>query len=133
MVDHLESTILSTVNKEIIRNSILINGINFIAEIVEVSNADALKKLVALLKENLKDFVVVLCANIEGKANVVIAVDESLVATKKLDAAKMIKERVAPLIKGGGGGQKTLASAGGPDVSKFKQVIEKVKLLIKNE
>jgi alanyl-tRNA synthetase len=132
-VDHLESQILSTVNKEITRNSILINSIHFIGEIVDVSNADALKKLVALLKENLKDFVIVLCADIEGKANVVVAIDENLAATKKLDAAKIIKEQVAPLIKGGGGGQKTLASAGGQDVSKLKEVIEKVKLLIKNE
>jgi alanyl-tRNA synthetase len=111
----------------------LINSIHFIGEIVDVSNADALKKLVALLKENLKDFVIVLCADIEGKANVVVAIDENLAATKKLDAGKIIKEQVAPLIKGGGGGQKTLASAGGQDVSKLKEVIEKVKLLIKNE
>jgi alanyl-tRNA synthetase len=129
-VDQLESQILSTVSKEIIKNSIFINGINFIGEIVPVSNADALKKLVSLLKENLQDFVIVLCASIEGKASVVVAIDESLVATKKLDAAKMIKEQVAPLIKGGGGGQKMLASAGGQDVSKFNEVIERVKSLV---
>jgi len=129
-VDQLESRILSTVSKEIIKNSIFINGINFIGEIVPVSNADALKKLVSLLKENLQDFVIVLCSNIESKASVVVAIDESLVATKKLDAAKMIKEQVAPLIKGGGGGQKTLASAGGQDVSKFNEVIERVKSLV---
>jgi alanyl-tRNA synthetase len=129
-LDQLESQILSTVNKEISTNSILINGINFIGEIVSVSNADALKKLVSLLKENLKDFVIVLCADIEGKANVVVAIDENLVSTKKLDATKIIKEQVAPLIKGGGGGQKTLASAGGQDVSKLKEVIEKVKSLL---
>jgi alanyl-tRNA synthetase len=129
-VDQLESRILSTVSKEIIKNSIFINGINFIGEIVPVSNADALKKLVSLLKENLQDFVIVLCSNIESKASVVVAIDESLVATKKLDAAKMIKEQVAPLIKGGGGGQKMLASAGGQDVSKFNEVIERVKSLV---
>ena len=71
-----------------------------------------------------------LCANVEGKANVVVAVDENLVSTKKMDATKIIKEQIAPLIKGGGGGQKTFASAGGQDVSKFEEVIEKVKSLI---
>src|SRR6185312_14581918 len=126
-IDQLESQILSAVSKEISANSILINGINFIGEIVSISNADALKKLFSLLKENLQDFVIVLCANVEGKANVVVAIDENLVSTKKLDATKIIKEQVAPLIKGGGGGQKTLASAGGQDVSKLKEVIERVK------
>ena len=129
-VDHLESQILATVNKQIIANSILINDLNFIGEIVPVSNADALKKLVSLLKENVKDYLIVLCADIEGKANVVVAIDENLVSAKNLDASKIIKEQVAPLIKGGGGGQKTLATAGGQDVSKLKEVIAKVKYSI---
>jgi alanyl-tRNA synthetase len=34
------------------------------------------------------------------------------------------------LIKGGGGGQKTLATAGGQDTSNLHQVIEKVKSLL---
>jgi alanyl-tRNA synthetase len=34
------------------------------------------------------------------------------------------------MIKGGGGGQKTLATAGGQDVSKFAGLIDKVKGLI---
>ncbi|HSV10536.1 MAG TPA: alanine--tRNA ligase [Hanamia sp.] len=142
-VEHLESQILTTVKEQIIAKAILINDVNFIGEIVNISSADALKKLALLLKEKLKDpqfvssqaesgngFVIVLCADIEGKANVVVAVDESLVSSKNLDAIKIIKEIVAPLIKGGGGGQKTLASAGGQDVSKLNEVIEKVKALL---
>ncbi|MGN6195302.1 MAG: alanine--tRNA ligase [Ginsengibacter sp.] len=131
-VDQLESQILSTVSKEIIANSILINGINFIGEVVSVSNAEALKKLVLMTRENLKDFVIVLCANVEDKASVVVAIGENLVSTKKLDAIKIIKEQIAPLIKGGGGGQKTLASAGGQDLLKFQEVIERVKSLLLN-
>jgi alanyl-tRNA synthetase len=129
-VDHLESQILHTVNEQISKKVILLNGANFIGEIVNLSSADSLKKLVSLLKEKLKDFVIVLGADIEGKANVVVAIDENLVAFKNLDATKIIKEIVAPLIKGGGGGQKSLASAGGQDVSKLNAVIEKVKLLL---
>jgi alanyl-tRNA synthetase len=129
-VDHLETQILSTLNEQISQNLILINGVNFIGEIVSVPNADALKKLASLLKENLKDYLIVLCANVDGKANVVVAIDENLISTKKLGAIKIIKEQIAPLIKGGGGGQKTFASAGGQDASKFVEVIEKVKSLL---
>ncbi len=128
--DHLESQVLQTVNKQISKNSISINGINFLSEVVEVWNADSLKKLILLLKDQLTDFVIVLCAEIEGKAHVVVAIDENLVAIKKLDAAKVIRENVAPLIKGGGGGQKTLASAGGQEVSKFDEVIDAIKSLL---
>jgi alanyl-tRNA synthetase len=42
----------------------------------------------------------------------------------------MIKVHVAPLIKGGGGGQKTLATAGGQDVSRLPDVISKIRGLL---
>ena len=38
--------------------------------------------------------------------------------------------KVSPLIKGGGGGQKTLASAGGQDASRLEEVIQRVKDLL---
>jgi alanyl-tRNA synthetase len=56
--------------------------------------------------------------------------DEKIAASKNLEAPKIIKEHIAPLIKGGGGGQKTLATAGGQDVSNLSEVIEKVKGLL---
>ena len=71
-----------------------------------------------------------LAANVEGKASVAILVDDTIAASKNLEAQKIIKEHVAPLIKGGGGGQKTLATAGGQDASNLQQVIEKVKSLL---
>jgi alanyl-tRNA synthetase len=40
------------------------------------------------------------------------------------------KEHIAPLIKGGDGGQKTLATAGGQNAGNLKEVIEKVKSLL---
>ena len=73
----------------------------------------------------------VLVANIEGKAAVAVLVDDTLQASKGLDAQKIIKDQIAPLIKGGGGGQKGLATAGGQDPSNLTQVIETVKSLLK--
>jgi len=52
------------------------------------------------------------------------------VAAKNLDAGKIIKEHVASIIKGAGGGQKTLATAGGQDASNLQKVIDTVKGLI---
>ena len=129
-VDYLQTQILSALNEQLSKKTILINGVNFIGEVVSVPNADALKKLAVLLKESMKDAVIVLVANIEGKASVVVALDDHLVSSKKLDAIKIIKETIAPIIKGGGGGQKTLAAAGGQDVSALEEVIEKVKRLL---
>ncbi len=107
-----------------------IHGVNFLGKIVHVSNADALKKLCFDLKNELENYFVVLASNIDGKAQVVILIDEKLADEKNLDAPKIIKEQVAPLIKGGGGGQKTLATAGGQDAANLDRVIEKIKSLI---
>ena len=107
-----------------------IGGISFIGEIVEVSNADGLRKLSLMLKDEVQNLVMVLAANIEGKAAVSILLDETFAASKNLEAPKIIKEHIASLIKGGGGGQKTLATAGGQDASNLLAVIEKVKGLL---
>ncbi|MBZ0099963.1 MAG: hypothetical protein K8F30_12810, partial [Taibaiella sp.] len=79
---------------------------------------------------HVNDHVVVLCSNIGGKPFVAIGIDDKVVAAKGLDANNIIKQQVAPLIKGGGGGQKTLATAGGQDASQLQAVIDAVKKLL---
>ena len=102
----------------------------FVGGIVEVNSADALKKLCFDLQKEVSCSAIVLVANIEGKAAVAVAIDQTIIDIKEIDAIKIIKEHIAPLIKGGGGGQKTLATAGGQDTSKLDLVIDKVKSLL---
>jgi alanyl-tRNA synthetase len=104
--------------------------VTFIGEIIEVNNPDALKKLCLDLKHKLNDHVVVLCTNIGGKPFVAVGISDTVAAAKNLDAGKIIKELVAPLLKGGGGGQKTLATAAGTDISKLDEIIRRVKGLL---
>ena len=129
-IESLEAKQLAVVAKELAQTVQTINGVSFVGSHVEVSNGDALKKLCIDLKTSLTDFVVVLTANVEGKAFVAVSIDETINASKGLDAQKIIKEVVAPLIKGGGGGQKLLATAGGQDASNLADVIAKVKALL---
>ena len=129
-VEHFENRLLVNIRNELLQKDEIINGITFIGDLVEVPNADALKKLCFDLKNNLNDYVAVLCANIGGKPFVAIGISDTVVTAKGFDAGKIIKETVAPLIKGGGGGQKNLATAGGQDASNLEQVIEKVKRLL---
>jgi alanyl-tRNA synthetase len=129
-LESVEGRLLVGIRNELLRKDQIINGITFVGDIVEVSNADALKKLCYDLKNNLNDYVAVLCANIGGKPAVAVGIADTVVAAKGLDAGKIIKEHVAPIIKGGGGGQKNLATAGGQDAANLQQVIEKVKSIL---
>jgi alanyl-tRNA synthetase len=129
-IEGLEARQLVGIRNELLQKDEIINNVSFIGDIIEIPNADALKKLCFDIKHHVHDHLAVLCANIDGKAYVAISISDTVVAAKGLDAGKIIKEHIAGLIKGGGGGQKNLATAGGQDVSNLKQVIEKVKGLL---
>ncbi len=129
-IESLEAKQLIAIKNELLQKVETINGISFIGAIVEVSSADSLKKLCFELKNDLTNYVVVLAAAIEGKAQIAILLDEAVSSANNLEAPKIIKEHIAGLIKGGGGGQKTLATAGGQDASNLPLVIEKVKTLL---
>ncbi|MET0243538.1 MAG: alanine--tRNA ligase [Flavitalea sp.] len=129
-LEHQENRLLVGIRNELLQKDQIINGVTFVGEIVNVTNADALRKLVTDLKNNLHDHLVILGANIGGKPFIAIGISDTVVAAKNLDAGRIIKEHVAPLIKGGGGGQKNLATAGGQDAGALDEVINKVKGLI---
>ncbi|HEX8462370.1 MAG TPA: alanine--tRNA ligase-related protein, partial [Segetibacter sp.] len=129
-IESLEAKQLVIIKAELLKKVEQINGVNFIGQLVEVSNADGLKKLAVDLKAEVPNLVTVLAAKADGKAHVVVMLDEAIAAAKNLEAPKIIKEHIAPLIKGGGGGQKTLATAGGQEAGNLLLVIEKVKNLL---
>jgi alanyl-tRNA synthetase len=120
------------IRNELLQKDEIINGVTFIGDIINVSNADALRKLCNDLRNNLHDYVAVLCSNIGGKPSVAIGIADTVVQARQLDAGKMIKEIVAPLIKGGGGGQKNLATAGGQDISRLQEVIAEIRATLQN-
>lgn len=107
-----------------------INGISFLGIQLELNSSDSLKKLASQLITVHAKAVVILTTVLEGKANVALAISESLVNEKNWQAPQIIKDKIAPLIKGGGGGQKTLASAGGQDASQLEKVITTIKELL---
>jgi alanyl-tRNA synthetase len=129
-VTSLEAASYTQLSQSLAKKAQLVNHIYFVGEQVEAASAEALKKICFDIKQYLQNYVVVLTANISGKANVAILIDEKIAGEKNLDAGKIIKQQIAPLIKGGGGGQKTLATAGGQDTSNLEKVIESVKAML---
>jgi alanyl-tRNA synthetase len=106
-----------------------INGINFIAQRVELPNADAVKNLAYQIKDIVSDLFLVLAADIDGKPNLTVMLSENLVKEKGLNAGNIIRE-LAKEIQGGGGGQPFFATAGGKDVSGIDKALEKAKSFI---
>jgi alanyl-tRNA synthetase len=129
-IESYEALALVGIKKELASKVTLIGDTHFIGAVVTVGNPDGLKKLCTELQGDYTNLLVVLAANIEGKASVAVLVDDTLQTSRGMEAQKIIKDQIAPLIKGGGGGQKGLATAGGQDPSNLTQVIESVKNLL---
>jgi alanyl-tRNA synthetase len=113
--------------KELVAGAEQIKGINFIGEVVSLSSSDLLKKTCNELRNSFANTIVVLGANIEGKASIALGLSDKLSVDMELDAVAMIKTHVAPIIKGGGGGQKILATAGGQLPDGLKDAIQAIK------
>ncbi|HEY0434155.1 MAG TPA: alanine--tRNA ligase, partial [Chitinophagaceae bacterium] len=129
-IEKLEALSLQQTVQDLVGRSTSVNGISFIGEKVENAGTDALKKLCFDLKTRLERFAVVLVSSHDGKAYAAVLLDETVANERNLDAAKIIRELIAPLIRGGGGGQRTLATAGGQDSSSLDKVIDTVKSLL---
>ena len=107
----------------------LVNGLNVLIKQIEVSEPDALKQLCYGLRANQENCFIVLASSIGGKPNLAVMLSDHVVATKGLDAVKIIKA-ISPSIKGGGGGQPFFATAGGKEPNGIPQALELAKAFL---
>jgi alanyl-tRNA synthetase len=126
-MESLEAAQLSQIKKELRGLAISYKGASFIGSVLDSVSPEGIRKLAMDLRQEIPNLLLVLATVQEGKAFVAVALGEALLSSKNLDASKIIKEQVAPLISGGGGGQKSLATAGGQDSSRLPDVLEQVK------
>ena len=94
---------------------------------MDVNQAKLLAQKLRAMDNNV---VVALTIVVQDKVNLIIAASDELVSQKQFNAADAIK-KVASLIKGGGGGQSTLATAGGKDVTQLTAVFEAIADMLK--
>ncbi|MEY4114578.1 MAG: hypothetical protein RLZ76_1271 [Bacteroidota bacterium] len=122
-----EARLLGYVSNELFHQFESVNKIQFLGAAVDVSSVDALKKLCNELRSTHDNAFVAIGAVIEGKPAVALGIADALQQSSGFDANAMIKNEVAKYIKGGGGGQKTLAVAGGQDPAALMSAIDAVK------
>jgi alanyl-tRNA synthetase len=114
------------IKESLIEKALDVNGVKFIAEQVKLPSADALKKLAFELKNEVQQVLAVIAADVDGKPQIAVVIDEELVAAKGLHAGNAVRE-LAKSIQGGGGGQAFFATAGGKNLAGLPDVIENAK------
>ncbi|WP_299699535.1 alanine--tRNA ligase [uncultured Pontibacter sp.] len=130
-LEQFELKQLTTLKESLVQKAQSIDGVNFVAEKVDVSTADYLKKLAFDMRQAVDNLVLVLAAEIDGKPQIAVMLSDNLVSDRKLNASQMVRE-LAKEIKGGGGGQPFYATAGGKDASGLQAVPAKAEELVKS-
>jgi len=110
-------------SKEIVNNLNLINGIQFVSQSVDF-DANFTKDLAFISGSTQSNSVIVLGSISDDKPSISCYVSEDLVKTRGLSASVIVKD-LGKYINGGGGGQPTLASAGGKKPEGLKEALEK--------
>lgn len=126
-LDQAERRLIAFQKKELLASFTPLAETYFLGERVDASSAEALRTLCNELRNTAANAVVILGANINGKPSVAVGLADALSAAKGMDAVVMIKSHVAEWIKGGGGGQKTLATAGGQDPDGLQKAIDQLR------
>ncbi|MCC3158978.1 alanine--tRNA ligase [Hymenobacter sp. 15J16-1T3B] len=106
-----------------------LNGVNFLAAKVPARSADALKNLAFGLRQVTENLVLVLGADVDGKPQLAVMLDDELAKGGKLNASQLVRE-LAKDIQGGGGGQPFFATAGGKNVVGLDAAIGKAEGLV---
>ena len=121
---------LKEFKRNLIKNK---NQIHSFSLIIKESNfsPNQLKQIAFELKQELKNFVLLLTSNYNNKPNITLMISEDLVESKKWSAETIIKD-LAKEIKGGGGGQPFFATAGGVDINGLEKVLYKANELFKD-
>jgi alanyl-tRNA synthetase len=107
-----------------------INGVQFLAEKVELQSADLIKNLLFELREELSNAFLLLAVELDAKPHLALIISDNLIEEKKLNASQIIRE-LGKEIQGGGGGQPFFATAGGKNLQGMKAALDKAAEMVK--
>ena len=105
-----------------------INGVQFLAKQLDL-DASGMKDLCFELGNEFDNLFLLFAAENDGKALLSCYISKELVASKGLDAGKVVRE-LGKLIHGGGGGQPFYATAGGKNPDGIDEALEAAKKYI---
>ena len=108
---------------DLISNVREVKGVKVLSVKIEISDPKEIKEMADRLKEKIGSGIIVLGSSDGTKSTLVVAVTGDL--TKSYHAGNLVKE-LAKVVGGSGGGRPDMAQAGGPDVSRLDEALNKV-------
>ncbi|HEY3373253.1 MAG TPA: alanine--tRNA ligase [Prolixibacteraceae bacterium] len=129
-IEEFERKAASGIKQELKNKIQHINGVNVIAEVIQLDSAQAVKDLVFQLKGEVENLFLAIGSAIGGKPSITVMIADHLVAEKGLNAGTIVRE-ASKEMQGGGGGQAFYATAGGKDLAGLSAAVEKARSFVK--
>ncbi|MCZ2394778.1 MAG: alanine--tRNA ligase [Chitinophagales bacterium] len=107
------------------------NDISFVVMQIDDLSLEATKQLATELRQEKTNAIIIFAGVNNEKPYITIGISDELVNTKDLNASKMVKA-LSINIKGGGGGQSFMATAGGQDIKGVSKVVSSAREIINN-
>ena len=126
-IEALQGKLNAAASGDLLSQATDVNGVRVLAVQVQVEDVKSLRDLSDTLRDRLGEGVIVLGAEIGGKANLLVAVSKGL--CNSIKAGDLIKQ-LAPLVGGSGGGKPELAQAGGSQPEKLAEALAAVSGLL---
>ena len=104
-----------------------INGIKCVISRIKIKSSKEMRPLGDQMRDKLKNGISVLIADVDNKVSILVIVSASL--TSKYQAGKIVNH-VAAIVGGKGGGRPDMAQAGGKDIAKIDQALQKAREFI---
>lgn len=124
----VETGDFSTTVKELAQKAKKVNGVAIASAYFKGLSLDVLRSYTDALRNQLGSSAVILAGGNDGKVMLITAASKDLVE-KGFDASVWLN-KVAPIVKGRGGGKPSLAQAGGTDPSKINDALKEAEKFI---
>jgi alanyl-tRNA synthetase len=129
LAGEFEKARMKEVKKSLVTQVQTINDISYLAAKVDL-DMDGMKNLAHEIRNDTGNLFLVLVSEKEGKVNLLVTLSDNLVNERKMNAGQIIRE-LAKEIRGGGGGQPHIATAGGKDPEGIPAVLAKAERFVR--
>jgi alanyl-tRNA synthetase len=115
---------------DLLRNRVEVDGTAVVTYRAEPVSMDDLRAIGDAMRGRLRSGVAVIGAELNGKAAILALVTDDLAKAGRISAVDVVR-RIGAIVGGSGGGKPTLAQAGGKEVDRIDEALERAPAVVR--
>lgn len=129
-IEKMRVTAAAAARSELTARAVTAGSCRIYSGVLEATPPETLKTIAHQIRQSDGGSIIILGSENEGKASLVVALGDEAAGSSHLNAVEVIKA-VAPEISGGGGGQPSMATAGGKRPEGLQEAVDKAVAMAK--